>query len=85
MMSDENPRQGRYEIFAAWIVPVVIDGGERSSRETDDFSIGKSMAYYDVMTNLIDAAKFANIPLEELGIAGYDPDIWLRPVVNDSP
>ena len=47
---------------------------EAAGSENESFEAGRSMAYYEVVSLLIDQAVAFEIPTEVLGLSGFDPD-----------
>ncbi|MBW7899837.1 MAG: hypothetical protein H3C26_00020 [Rhodocyclaceae bacterium] len=66
--------QADFKVVLQEIVHAARDGAAEANREGGSFSSGKVMAYYDVLTIAMEQAEVMNIPLDEIGLEGFDPD-----------
>jgi hypothetical protein len=47
------------------------------SKTSNDFDAGKSLAYHEVADLVMECSRLFNVPLANLGIADFDPDVLL--------
>ncbi len=48
--------------------------GVEAAKGSKEFEQGLAMAYYDVLTVAIEQAQLLGVDLDEIGLAGFDPD-----------
>lgn len=72
--------QADFKVVLQEVLAAAKEAALESAQKPDDpFESGHVMAYYDVLTVAIEQAEVMDIPLEELGLGGFDPDELLKP------
>ena len=72
-MNDEI-RKLDYLVILEEILSTARQNGLEAAAERADFDQGRAFAYYDILTVAIEQAELLGIPLEDLGLQGFDAD-----------
>ncbi|MFO1428792.1 MAG: hypothetical protein U1F76_01420 [Candidatus Competibacteraceae bacterium] len=56
------------------VLLVARQHGVEAAKGSKEFDQGLAMAYYDVLTVAIEQAQLLGVDLDEIGLAGFDPD-----------
>ena len=73
-MTTDKEKALSYAAMLNGIAWIAYDRGMEAAQSGKDFDMGLSMAYYDILTNMVDDANLYGIPLEDLGMDKMNPD-----------
>jgi hypothetical protein len=60
------------------LIQAAKDEGALAAKESDDYHIGETMGWYRILSIVIDESEAYEVPMNELGLEGYNPDDLLK-------
>lgn len=60
--------------FGTLVAEMAIEAKRNLGKSSDQFSCGKLMAYYEVVSLMKQQADAFQLPIEDVGLAGIDPE-----------
>lgn len=74
----DDKKDDKYAVILAAVIEAAKDGGEAAVRSDDTFEKGQALAYFHIITAVLENAEMVGVEAEELGLANYNPEAMLK-------